>query len=89
MHSINSISARRRAAFRSEWRQSGCNLAEKEQNLQVMVAGLIDLTRHNQGLLQSTLTAARQQRDQLGESGINLRRLRRSYAVVPEWNRAN
>ena len=74
---------------RSEWRRSGCNLAEKERNLQVLVAGLIDLTRHNQGLLQTTLAAARQQRDRLGETGNNLRLLRRSYAVTTDWNRAN
>lgn len=74
---------------RAEWRNAGCNLAEKERNLQVLVSDLIDLTRQNQTLLQSTVAAARKQLDELGEAGKNLKRLRRSYGLVPAWNRAN
>jgi hypothetical protein len=74
---------------RNEWRRAGCNLAEKEHNLQVLVTDLVDLTRRNQGLLQNSLVTARQQLDHLGETGKNLKRLRRSYGVVPVWNQAN
>lgn len=74
---------------RTEWRRAGCNLAEKERNLQVLVSDLIDLTRRNQGLLQTTLTTARTQLNQLGETGKVLQRLRRSYGVMPAWNQAN
>ena len=74
---------------RAEWRRAGCNLEEKERNLRVLVSDLIDLTRRNQGLLQTTLGTARQQIDQLGETGKNLKRLRRSYGVMPVWNQAN
>jgi len=74
---------------RSEWRRAGCDPAEKEKNLQVMVSGLIDVTRQNQGRLQSALTSARQEIDRLGEAGKNLKRLQRSYGFVSVRNRAN
>jgi hypothetical protein len=73
---------------RTEWRRSGCNLAEKEKNLRVLVSGLLDLTRQNQERLQSTVTAARKQLDQLGEVGTNLKRLQRSYGFVTAGSRA-
>ena len=72
---------------RSEWRRTGCNLVEKEKNLQVLLSGLIDLTRQNQGQLQTTVAAARKQIDQLGEAGTNLRRLQRSYGFVTMGSR--
>jgi hypothetical protein len=71
---------------RAEWRHAGCNLAEKESNLQVFVSELVELTRRNQGLLQSTRVAARRQLDQLGEAGRNLKLLHRSYGFVPAWS---
>jgi hypothetical protein len=74
---------------RSEWRGAGCNLDEKERNLRVLISDLVDLTRRNQGLLQTTLTTARHQIDQLGETGKNLRRLRRSYGLALPWHQAN
>lgn len=64
---------------RTEWRDTGCNLTEKEQNLRVMVSGLLDLTRQNQSLLQATIARTRIQLEQLGEAGRNLKRLRASY----------
>jgi hypothetical protein len=67
---------------RAEWKRAGI-LAEKERNVQVMVAGLIDLTRQNQILLESARTAAGRQVDELGEAGKNLHRLRRSYGALP------
>jgi len=72
---------------REEWRRSGCNLAEKEQNLRVVVSGLIDLTRQNQSLLQATIARTRLQLDQLGEAGKNLKRLRASYGNIPSYGR--
>jgi hypothetical protein len=74
---------------RAEWQRTGCNLAQKEAQLQVVVTELIDLTRQNQSLLQSTRLAARRQLDQLGTAGKNLKLLQRSYGFVPTaWSRA-
>jgi hypothetical protein len=73
---------------RAEWQQAGCSLADKEQNLRVFTNELIELTRHNQTLLQSTLLAAREQLNELGEAGKNLKLLHRSYGFVPARNRA-
>jgi hypothetical protein len=52
---------------------------EKEKNLRVLVSGLLDLTRQNQGRLQATIAATRNQLDQLGVAGRNLKQLQRSY----------
>jgi len=73
---------------RQEWQTKGCNLVEKEKNLQVLVSDLIDLTRRNQELLKTTISAARKQITQLGESGKNLRQLQRSYGLVSVRSRA-
>lgn len=72
---------------RAEWRNAGCNLDEKEQNLRVVVSGLIDITRQNQDLLQATIARTRIQLEQLGEAGKNLKRLRASYGCVPSCGR--
>jgi hypothetical protein len=74
---------------RAEWQRTGCNTAEKEKNLKVFAAELIELTRTNQSLLQATLRNARRQLDQLGEAGRNLKLLQRSYGLVPAWSRAS
>jgi hypothetical protein len=68
---------------RAEWRRTGCNVAEKERNLRVLVADLIELTRQNQALVQNILAVARNQLDQLSEVGHNLQRIRRSYGYFP------
>jgi hypothetical protein len=68
---------------RAEWRLAGCNLAEKEQNLRVLVSDLLELTRQNHSRLQSTLARTRDKLDQLGEAGKNLKRLRRAYGGLP------
>jgi hypothetical protein len=73
---------------RAEWQRAGCNPVEKEQNIQVFASELIELTRRNQGLLQSTLHTVRVQLDQLGEAGRNLKLLQRSYGLAPAWSRA-
>ena len=73
---------------RAEWSQSGCNLAEKEQNLRVIVADLIDQTRQNQNLLQAAMARTRIQLDQLGEAGKNLKRIRSVYGQIPSRSRA-
>ena len=62
---------------------AGCNLAEKEQNLRVLVSDLLELTRQNHSRLQSTLARTRDKLDQLGEAGKNLKRLRRAYGGLP------
>ena len=74
---------------RAEWQHAGCNLAEKEASIGVYVAELMELTRQNHSLLQSTRRAVRQQLDQLGTAGQNLKLLHRSYGFVPgSWSRA-
>jgi len=77
-----SLVSRLTEEVRSEWRLAGCNLAEKEQNLRVLVSDLLELTRQNHGRMQSTLARTRDKLDQLGEAGKNLRRLRRVYGGV-------
>ena len=72
----------------AEWRRAGSNVAAKERDLQVLISDLIEMTRQNQGLLQSTLTATRKQLDQLGEAGKNLKRLQRSYGFAPARSHA-
>jgi hypothetical protein len=73
---------------RAEWKRSGCNLAEKEKNLHVLVSDLVDLTRQNQEQLQAAISVARKQLDELGEAGKNLKRLQRSYGFASLRNRA-
>jgi hypothetical protein len=73
---------------RAEWQRTGCNVAEKEKNLQVLVSDLLDVTRQNQERLQTALAKAREQIDQLGEAGKNLKRLQRSYGLVSARSRA-
>lgn len=72
---------------RAEWLHSGCNVAAKEQNLRVIVADLIDLTRQNQNLLQAAMARTRIQIDQLGEAGKNLKRIRSVYGNIPSRTR--
>jgi len=73
---------------RAEWQQRGCNVAEKEQNLRVIVADLIDLTRQNQNLLQAAMARTRIQLEHLGEAGKNLKRVRSAYGNIPSRSRA-
>ncbi len=73
---------------RAEWHRTGCNVADKEKNLQVLISDLLDITRQNQGRLQTALGKAREQIDQLGEAGKNLKRLQRSYGLVSARSRA-
>lgn len=68
---------------RADWQQGGCDLAEKERQLQSCIAEVAAVTHQNHTLLQSTLEAAREHLDQLGETGRNLKRLRRSYGLMP------
>ena len=82
-----SLVGRLTEAARAEWRLAGCNLAEKEQNLRVLVSDLLELTRQNHGRMQATLARTRDNIDQLGEAGKNLRRLRRVYGGVPVCGR--
>jgi hypothetical protein len=74
-------------ATRAEWQRAGLDLSEKERNLKVLVADLMDVTRQNHALLQATLARARHQLGQLGEAGKNLRRLRRAYGCIPTSRR--
>ena len=66
-------------AARAEWASSGCDLAEKEQQLHVFVHQLIETKQQNQTLLQRAKAAALERLLQLGTAGRNLKRLQRSY----------
>ncbi|MDR3377586.1 MAG: hypothetical protein P4M10_02790 [Verrucomicrobiae bacterium] len=70
-------------AARAEWQRSDCLIGEKERNLQVLVAGLMELTRQNHTQLREMLAQARAQRAQLAMARRNLQQLRRTYAQVP------
>jgi hypothetical protein len=67
------------AQVRQEWQLAGCDLAEKEQQLQICVHQLIQTTQQNQTLLVAAKTIVLERLDQLGEAGRNLKRLRGSY----------
>ncbi len=67
---------------KAEWQQSGVNLEQKSRSLQVLVSDLVERTRRNHALLEQTLGVAREQLDQLGEAGKNLKRLQRSYGFA-------
>jgi hypothetical protein len=64
---------------RQEWASAGQNLPEKEQHIRVFINDLIEITRHNQALLQIAKNTAQERLLELNEAGRNLRRLQRSY----------
>ena len=64
---------------RTEWERAGINCAEKERHTQVYIHELIELTRHNQAMLQQGKDEAAASLEQLGAAGRNVKRLRSSY----------
>jgi DNA anti-recombination protein RmuC len=76
------VSSLTRAA-RAEWQSAGCNLPEKERNLRVVVADLLEITRQNQDRMQATRAHARRRLDELGDAGQKLRLIRRAYGQAP------
>jgi len=85
---FQSVAGRLLPEVRAEWRRDGRGLAEKEKNLQALLAGLLDLTRENQERLRATRAAAREQLDRLGQAGTNLRRLHRVYGIIADGYRS-
>ena len=67
---------------RSEWRQSGVDLAGKEKNLRATISELIELGQRNRLLLQAARRAAQPEGERLEQAGQNLRRLQQSYMVA-------
>jgi hypothetical protein len=69
--------------LRAEWSQPGCNRIAKQQSLDKTINELIHLERRNQTLLQSIREATQTKLKQLGEAGLKLKQLRRSYGLAP------
>jgi uncharacterized protein YoxC len=67
---------------RSEWQQSGADLASKEENLKAVISELIELGQRNRSLLQAARRAAQPEGERLEQAGQNLRRLQQSYMVA-------
>jgi hypothetical protein len=73
---------------RSEWQQQGLNRREKEQNIHILVNGLIALTRQNQNMLELARAAAQERLAGVSESRRKLKLLKRSYQFGqdPGWS---
>jgi hypothetical protein len=69
-------------AARSEWQQSGTDLAAREKKLQRIVLELIELVESNKSMLKAAREAAKSERKQLEQATQNLKRLQQSYVVV-------
>jgi hypothetical protein len=67
---------------REEWRRTGSDLAQKENNLRQTVSRLVELEMANSASLSAAKEIARAQLDQLGTVRQNLKRLERSYSCV-------
>lgn len=86
---FQSVVSQLSAQARKEWISAGCNVAEKEQHLQVFIHQLIETTRQNQTLLEAAKLVVRERLEQLGEAGRNLKRLRSSYGgLTSRWSTA-
>jgi len=69
-------------APRTEWQSAGCDLAQKEANLKIMVSDLMEITRNNHVLLQAARGRVSRQLDELGAVGGNLKRIGRAYGQI-------
>jgi hypothetical protein len=67
---------------RLEWRQRKLDLAAKENQLFTIISELMALLESNQKLLRSVRAKAVSQREQLGQAGLNLKRLQTSYVFT-------
>ena len=65
---------------RDEWKRAGDDRVEKEKSIQPLVNELIAITRQNHALLSAARNTAQHRLGELGEAGVNLKRLHRSYA---------
>jgi hypothetical protein len=69
-------------AARAEWQRGGCDVRDKESNLRVTVAELMDITRRNHTQLRQMLDQARQRREELSAASRNLHMIRRTYGQI-------
>jgi hypothetical protein len=73
---------------RAEWRRTGADLAQKENNLRQTVLGLIELEKENSASLNAAKEITRSQLNQLEAVRQNLKRVHRSYSASATglWN---
>jgi hypothetical protein len=73
---------------RDEWRSTGADLTEKENNLRQTVSSLIELEMQNSSSLTAAKEATRTQLDQADVIRQNLKRVHRTYSAVSPavWN---
>jgi len=73
---------------REEWRRTGADLAQKENNLRQTVSSLIELEMTNSSALSAAKEVTRGQLHQLDGARQNLKRVERSYSSVGTvgWN---
>ena len=73
---------------REEWRRTGADLAQKENNLRQTVSALMELEMANSASLSAAREIARLQLNQLDGARQNLKRVERTYSSVGSagWN---
>jgi uncharacterized protein involved in exopolysaccharide biosynthesis len=62
-----------------EWTEAQVDRAARQEEINEIIRGLIEIARRNQTLLRGLREAARAKLETLNEAGKNLRQLRRSY----------
>ena len=67
---------------RDEWKKSGADLTAKEKSRHAVVSELIELTRHNQTLLNASRKTAQARRERIELACRNLKRLQFSYVFA-------
>lgn len=65
---------------RQEWRRTGTDVTEKENNVRRIIADLSELEMANNSFLTAAKEAARQQLTRLDGARQNLKRIQRSYS---------
>lgn len=75
-------------AVHQEWADTRANRAERQEEINVILRGLIEIARRNQILLTGLREAAQARLKNLGEAGKNLKQLRRSYgsSTLTTWS---
>jgi hypothetical protein len=73
---------------REEWRRTGADLTQKENQFRETISSLIELETQNSTALAVAKVATRAQMDQLDVARQNLKRIHRSYSAVGPavWN---
>ncbi len=66
---------------RSEWKRQKANCEEKEKQLRAVISPLMEVLESNRELIRAARTTALSQREQIEQSGRNLKRLQNSYVL--------